>query len=131
MRRGYFGSGTVDRSVCLAFRSDYLFGVPDMTCSSLQHGAGELFYAILAIVVSILTLASFLKVQRYAFFGKLPRRLEAITETRGFMAFSMITLAVLCLGLGLLLIPSLKAAVLTPAVEALTDAAGYARLVIK
>ncbi len=92
--------------------------------------AGQLFYAILAIVVSILTLASFLKVQRYAFFGKLPRRLESIRERKGLMAFSMIVMAVLCVGLGLLLIPSVAKLVLMPAVRVLENASAYSRFVL-
>jgi multicomponent Na+:H+ antiporter subunit D len=84
--------------------------------------------ALLAVIVSIITLASFLKFQRYAFFNK------KIAETGGTMIrevpfpmrFSMILMSVLCLALSLLAIPDIREAILTPAVEILTDPAKYA-----
>ena len=45
-----------------------------------------------------------MKVQRYAFFGELKEKLSHIKEVPFFMKFSMIALAVFCLGGGLLLV---------------------------
>lgn len=92
--------------------------------------AGRPFAALLAVIVSILTLASFLKVQRYAFFGRLPDRLKAVSEVPALMRVSMIGLAVLCVGMGLLLLPSLRELVLGPAVEVLDRTFDYSLMVI-
>jgi multicomponent Na+:H+ antiporter subunit D len=82
--------------------------------------------AILAIIVSIITLASFLKLQRYAFYNKRPaddvRRINEVTTP---MLFSMIILGILCVFLSLLIIPSLRELILQPAVDILMDANMY------
>jgi multicomponent Na+:H+ antiporter subunit D len=63
--------------------------------------------AALAVIVSIITLASFLKLQRYAFYNKPPdQENHNIREVTPFMLFSMITLAILCFLLSLLAFPS-------------------------
>lgn len=80
--------------------------------------------ALIAIIVSIITLAIFLKVQRYAFYGKAKdngERKKNIKEVPFPMSFSMIVLAVLCILLSLLIIPGIRDVLLTPAVEALTN----------
>lgn len=92
--------------------------------------AGKLFYGLIAIIVSILTLASFLKVQRYAIFGELPLRLKAIKEVPGLMCISMVVLAFFCIGLGVLIIPGIRAVVLDPAVKVLQNGVEYARMVL-
>lgn len=76
-------------------------------------------FALIAIGVSIMTLASFLKVQKYAFFGNLRPALERIKEVPPFMRLSMIILAVLCLSMGLLTFSPFKEIILIPAVEVL------------
>jgi hypothetical protein len=43
------------------------------------------------------------------------------------MAFSMAFLAVLCIGMGLLLVPGLREWILEPAVRVLTNGLGYAQ----
>jgi len=68
-------------------------------CIQAQH----FVYAFWAVLASILTLSSFMKVQRYGFFGELKERLNQVKEVPFFMKFSMITLAVFCLVGGLLL----------------------------
>lgn len=92
--------------------------------------AGYYALAAVAIGVSIMTLASFLKVQRYAFFGKLPEKLKNITEVPVFMCASMIILAILCIGTSLLIFPPVKAVILNVAAEALRNGAGYASAIL-
>ena len=84
----------------------------------LQAGYNSL--AFIAIGVSVVTLAYFLKVQKYAFFGGLKEGLEKIKEVPVLMRFSMIVLAVMCLAMGLLAVSPLREAVLEPAVKVLT-----------
>jgi multicomponent Na+:H+ antiporter subunit D len=91
------------------------------------------FYALAAVtvLVSIVTLISFLKVQRYVFLGSLPENLKSTVEHRGLMAFAMICLAVLCVLMGALVIyEPLRTAVLDNAVVALTDGLAYAGKVL-
>jgi len=87
--------------------------------------AGRVGYAIWAVVGSIITLAYYAKLQKEAFFGPLRQEWRAVKEVPGFMKLSMITLAVLCAGLGLLLLPPVRDAILTPAVEVLTRGLEY------
>jgi len=93
--------------------------------------AGYYGYAVWAVVVSILTLASFMKVQKYAFFGKLPERWSKIREVPVSMAFSMAFLAVMCAVMSLLIVPAARARVLEPAQQALVDREGYVRSVLE
>ncbi|MFO7935307.1 MAG: proton-conducting transporter membrane subunit [Bacteroidales bacterium] len=83
--------------------------------------------AILAILVSILTLGSFLKFQKYAFFNKPgnPDR-QNISEVPFTMCFSMIVLALLCLGLSLLIFPGIREIILDPAVNVIMNSTEYA-----
>ena len=92
--------------------------------------ANELGFAVWAVIGSIMTLASFLKVQKFAFFGSLPESLKNIKEVPFLMAFSMICLAILCIVMGALLFPGLRVAILDPAVKALTDGLQYAVFVL-
>jgi multicomponent Na+:H+ antiporter subunit D len=89
------------------------------------------FLALLAVIVSIITLASFLKFQRYAFYNKnedAPER--KIKEVPFPMVFSMILMSLLCVALSLLAFPGIRDAVLTPAIEILTDPLKYSQMVI-
>ena len=82
--------------------------------------------AILAVVVSIITLAYFLKFQRFAFFNKSPGEvLGKIREVPFPMSFSMVVLAILCLALSLLALPSVNEAVLQPAIQVLMQSELY------
>ena len=89
--------------------------------------AGYYSLAAIIILVSFVTLVSFLKVMRYALLGSLPETLNSIKESPFLMAFSMALLAVLCLGMGLLLAPGLREGILEPAVNVLTNGLGYAQ----
>jgi multicomponent Na+:H+ antiporter subunit D len=92
--------------------------------------ADRIGFAVWAIIGSILTLASFMKVQRYAFFGPLNEKWKEIKEVPGFMRLSMIILAVLCIVMGLLLVPQVRDVFLTPAVEVLRNGIDYAKTVL-
>jgi multicomponent Na+:H+ antiporter subunit D len=91
--------------------------------------AKHYIFAVIAILVSVATLASFLKVQRYAFFGKLRKGLEKVKEVPPLMSFSMIVLAIICLGIGILFYPVMKI-VLEPAVGVLQEGIRYSSLVL-
>ncbi len=77
--------------------------------------------AALAVIVSIITLASFMKFQRYAFFNNLSDTLrkDKIKDVPFFMSFSMVVMAVLCLALSLLMIPAIRESFLQPEVDTL------------
>ncbi len=85
---------------------------------------GFILLAILAIVISIVTIAYFLRFQRYTFFNK-ESFTKKVKEVPFTMCFSMIVLVILCLGLSLLAIPSIREVILSPAVDVLMDAASY------
>ncbi|MDD5064877.1 MAG: proton-conducting transporter membrane subunit [Phycisphaerae bacterium] len=92
------------------------------------------FWAIAAVtvLVSLVTLISFLKVQRYVFLGELPENLQSVKENKNSMLVAMIFLACLCVLMGLLVIvPSLRANILDPAVKVLTDGLLYSANLIK
>jgi multicomponent Na+:H+ antiporter subunit D len=87
---------------------------------------GFYLLAALAILVSIITLASFMKFQRYAFYNKEPAiRLKEIREVPLPMLLSMIILAVICILLSMLALPAIREAVLTPATDVLIDQMKY------
>jgi multicomponent Na+:H+ antiporter subunit D len=88
--------------------------------------AGFYLLAILAIIVSIITLASFLKLQRYAFYGKTPDNPQRQSkEVPGPMIFSMIILAIMCLMMSVVAFPFLRESILKPAVDILMDPDAY------
>ena len=107
--------------------------------------AGYWGFGLWAVIVSILTLASFMKVQKYAFYGKLKEKLAQIREVPIPMQCSMVLLAVLCLGMSLLAVEALgvkefdslgvskvPSVVLKPAQEALQQGVkGYQEAVMK
>lgn len=87
--------------------------------------------AALAVVVSIITLASFLKFQRYAFYDKNEYQGENKPREVPFpMVFSMIVLSVICVLLSMLVFPGIRDAVLKPAVEILLDPLKYSTQII-
>ncbi|MHC4725692.1 MAG: complex I subunit 5 family protein [Planctomycetota bacterium] len=88
--------------------------------------AGFLKLAAVTLIVSLVTLISFLKIQRYIFLGELPENLRQTKEHKGFMLAAMIFLACLCLLMGtLVLVPELRESILEPAVNVLTDGLKY------
>ena len=88
--------------------------------------------SILAVFVSIITLASFLKVQRFTFFNRSADEWagRGVREVPFPMCFSMIVLAVLCIALSLLIVPSVRELILTPAVDVLIKAGSYSAAVL-
>jgi multicomponent Na+:H+ antiporter subunit D len=85
--------------------------------------------AVLAVLVSIITLGYFLKFQRFAFFNKTTiKSLDKIREVPFPMSFSMIALAILCLVLSLLAIPSVRDAVFQPALNVLMQSDLYSTI---
>lgn len=93
--------------------------------------AGRFGYAFWAVLASILTLASFMKVMKYAFYGSLRKRWVKIKEVPFFMQLSMCILALICTVAGLLVLPILKSSFLVPAAEVLFQGAKYAELILK
>jgi multicomponent Na+:H+ antiporter subunit D len=87
--------------------------------------------AALAVLVSIITLASFLKFQRYAFYNKpIDDSRPAPKEVPYPMIFSMITLSIICLLLSFLALPVIRDAVLGPAIDILMDPNKYTSHII-
>lgn len=82
-------------------------------------------YAVAAVIVSVMTIASFMKVQKYAFFGELRRAWESIREVPATMQIVLIVLAVLCLAMSLLIVPAIYDVVLKPAVDAVLNGSSY------
>lgn len=82
--------------------------------------------ALLAVIVSIITLASFMKFQRYAFHNReIAENAQGPKEVPFPMVFSMITLGVVCLLLSLLALPHFRDMILTPAVNILMNSQMY------
>ncbi len=90
---------------------------------------GFYLLAVLAVIAGIITLASFMKFQRYAFYDKPPEKTEA-REGPFSMCFSMVTLAILCLVLSLLIFPGIRQIFLGPAVSTLVESAEYATKIL-
>jgi len=86
-------------------------------------------YALLAVVGSLLTLATFMKVQRYGIRGENP--VKGLQARPGWgMQAAMIILAVLCILTSLLIVPGIKESVLDPVVAAIMNKTGYAAAVL-
>jgi multicomponent Na+:H+ antiporter subunit D len=78
------------------------------------------FLALLAVIVSIITLASFMKVQRYAFLdGVKSPKLSKVREVPFLMYLPMIVMAILCLAMSLMVIPGIRETFLMNAVNSL------------
>ena len=92
--------------------------------------AGRYGFAAWAVVASVLTMAAFMKVQKYAFFGKLKERFAKLREVPVTMQAPMILLAILCLAMSLMLIPSVRAKLLQPASQALQQGLKYSQTVL-
>lgn len=85
---------------------------------------GFLLVTIIALVTSVLTLASFVKVSQSVFFGQLPKELENVKEVPFGMRFAMGIFAVLCVVTGLF--PNLVTTYITePAARAVFSVAEY------
>ncbi|MCM8798541.1 MAG: NADH/ubiquinone/plastoquinone (complex I), partial [Candidatus Omnitrophica bacterium] len=91
--------------------------------------AGYFGPAAVAILVSIVTLAYYLKFQSLAFFGKPREDLENIREVPFFMCLAMIILAIICVVSGILYLPLFRH-FLQSAVDVLLNGKNYANLVL-
>jgi len=87
--------------------------------------SGHPFLGALTVLVSFMTLLSFIKVQRYLIEGEVPEKQGTVRESPLPMLASMVLLAVLCLATGLLL-PIYRFGLLDPARDALVGGLGYA-----
>ena len=85
---------------------------------------GFLLVTIIALITSVLTLASFVKVSQSVFFGRLPEKYEHVKEVPFGMRFAMGLFAALCIVTGLL--PKLVTRYLTePAARAVFSVGRY------
>ena len=85
---------------------------------------GFLLVTIIALITSVLTLASFVKVSQSVFFGQLPRENENVKEVSFGMRFAMCIFALLCVLTGLF--PNLVTKYLTePAANAVFNVTNY------
>ncbi len=90
--------------------------------------AGQPIFALLAVIGSLLTLASFMKVQRYGFRGQ--KIIETLTQKVEWrMKTAMIVLAVLCLITSAMIIPGIKEVTLDPVVNAIIQGATQIQMV--
>jgi len=92
--------------------------------------AGRYGFAVWAVIVSIMTLASFMKVQKYAFFGKLGEKWRSLREVPASMALPMVLLCVMCAVMSVLVLPSAREAVLDPAGRSMVARARYVENVL-
>lgn len=91
--------------------------------------ADQLSFAFLAVIGSILTLASFMKVQRYGIRSE--RTLDVIKNKIGWqMNLAMIIIAVLCVATSVLIIPGIREYTLDPVANVLLNKSEYIQLVL-
>jgi len=93
--------------------------------------ANAIGFAIWATLASILTLVSFAKLQKFAFFGALPEQLKNIKEVPLLMRLPMIVLALICTFGAVLLLSPVAGNFLQPAVRVLLDGQLYAFRVVE
>ena len=85
---------------------------------------GFLLVTIIALITSVLTLASFVKVSQSVFFGQLPKEYENVKEVSFGMRFAMCIFALLCVLTGLF--PDVVTRYLTePAANAVFNVTSY------
>ncbi len=94
--------------------------------------AGYNWIAFFAVFVSVITLASFTKVQKYAFHNNDGNKWlkKNIKEVPFSMSFSMIIMALLCLGLSFFIVPEVRDIFLNPAVQILVDTMEYSTKIV-
>jgi multicomponent Na+:H+ antiporter subunit D len=86
--------------------------------------AGRPLFALLAVVGSLLTLASFMKVQRYGLRGERPAG-ALIEPIGGGMNAAMAVLALLCLVSSLMIVPGIREWTLDPVVDVIMGKGQY------
>ncbi len=90
--------------------------------------AGYPILTVIAVVISALTLAYFVKVINQVFLGQRPTRFDNVKEVSPVMLFPMVVLATLCVILGIL--PNLGIDLVEPAQNALMNNAEYIQAVL-
>ncbi|MFC1809491.1 complex I subunit 5 family protein [Candidatus Omnitrophota bacterium] len=93
--------------------------------------AGRYGYAFWAVLASILTLASFMKVMKYAYYGSLKECWKTVKEVPFSMIFAMVLLAGICVIGGVLIYPSVNEVFLKEATDALVMGKEYASLLMR
>jgi multicomponent Na+:H+ antiporter subunit D len=91
--------------------------------------AGQPILALVAVVGSLISMAAYLKVQRYGLRGERPVT-GLVGRVDGPMKAAMIILAALCLLTSLLIVPGIRQATLDPVVKVIMDKTDYARTVL-
>jgi len=91
---------------------------------------GMFWYAFWAVLASLLTLASFTKVMKYAFFDTLKEKLSKIKEVPIFMKIGMSILAFICLFGGLLLFQNADRLFLGNAANVVLEGVNYGKTVL-
>jgi multicomponent Na+:H+ antiporter subunit D len=91
--------------------------------------ANNIIGALVCIFVAMVTLASFLKVQKHAFIRKSEEIVSGIKEVPFFMLLAMVSLALLCIGVGLFFVPFIES-VIRPATEVLLEGTNYAKFIL-
>ncbi|MCX5704712.1 MAG: monovalent cation/H+ antiporter subunit D family protein [Candidatus Omnitrophica bacterium] len=91
--------------------------------------AGHLAMALVAVIVSIITLVYYLKFQNQTFFGALRGTLDKVKEAPLSMNIAAVILALICVGAGLLLVPSMRP-ILERAADVLMLGSGYKDVVM-
>lgn len=92
--------------------------------------AGKLWLGLTAALVSILTLSTFLKIQKYVFGGKLNPELSQVKEVPFWMKLPMVILSVLCVLLGAIALPGVSRHFLSPAASALYNGLEYSNNIL-
>ena len=91
---------------------------------AVSGGIGYLFVAIVALITSVLTLASFIKVTQSVFFGHSRESFRDVKEVPGSMLVPMWILAILCVVTGVWH-EQVTAKLLTPATNAVMNVTRY------
>jgi multicomponent Na+:H+ antiporter subunit D len=91
--------------------------------------AGHTALALVAVVGSLITMAAYLRVQRYGLRGERPVE-KLVGQVDGAMKAAMLILAALCLATSLLVVPAIRKATLDPVVKVIMDKTHYALTVL-
>jgi multicomponent Na+:H+ antiporter subunit D len=91
--------------------------------------ANNIVGGVVCVLVAMVTLASFLKVQKYAFMRKLDQAAGVIKEVPFSMKFSMVVLAMLCILAGIFFVP-LVDIIFKPAAAVLLEGTNYAKSIL-
>lgn len=91
--------------------------------------ANNIIGAWVCILVSVLTLAVFLRFQKYTFLRKMAAKAPPVNEVPFFMKLSTISLTLLCIIAGLLF-PVVFNKLIQPAAEVLIQGTNYARIIL-